>query len=325
MMKKIAQRVTGFLSAIYLVLAMVAHAGEEGFIDIETGQVLHYIAEGELGKPLLLFIHGAPERAEAWQDYLEYFSEDYYAVAYTSRGYHPSSIPTNVADYTVTTLAADALAVAKALGYEKFTVVGHDWGGATAWRAALNYPNNVERAVVFSNPHPLMYARAYYESDKQRALIDAYVPAARNNLAPWSREGTLANNLAHFKDYVYTPAAKQTMNWSLGLELEQTWLANNGESLEAIYNHYKALDFPLTRLNTCNPAPTFSLTVNQPVLVLYGEQDRFNSGEAYRLPNNDCTPNTQYKQYADGDHWIHHTHKKDAFDRMQRFFRRNPL
>ncbi|WP_053980177.1 alpha/beta fold hydrolase [Marinagarivorans algicola] len=323
-MKKITQMIVGLVSASCLALSMAVQAGEEGFIDIETGQVLHYLAEGEPGKPLLLFLHGAPERAEVWQDYLKAFSQDYYTVAYTSRGYYPSTIPTEVADYSVTTLAADAVAVAKALGYEKFTVVGHDWGGATAWRTAINYPNNVERAVIFANPHPLMYARAYHESDKQRALIDAYVPLARDDIAPWSREATLANNVAHFKRDVYTEEAKNRMDWSLGLALEEMWLANNGASIDAIYNHYKALDWPLTTLNTCNPAPSFSLTVSQPVLVFYGEQDRFNSGEAYRLPNNDCTPNAKYVKYKKGDHWIHQTRKYNAIKHMKTFFSKNP-
>lgn len=132
---------------------------EEGFIDVSTGYTLHYIARGTPGKPLLLFIHGAPERAEVWSDYLKAFSEDYYAVVYTTRGYAPSSSATDVSEFTVTSLATDTKAIAEALGYEKFTVVGHDWGAATAWRAAINYPQNVERAIVFANPHPVNYAR----------------------------------------------------------------------------------------------------------------------------------------------------------------------
>lgn len=322
MSKTFQWAVIASLLASSLINTTLANA-EEGFLDTETGQVLHYIAEGDPGKPLLLFIHGAPERAEVWQDYLKAFSHQYYAVAYTTRGYYPSSVPSSVADYTVTALAADAKAVASALGYEKFSVVGHDWGAATAWRAAINYPANVESAIIFSNPHPLMYARAYHELDEQRELIDAYIPAARENIAPWNREATLANGVAHFKDYVYTEDAQQSMPWSLGLNLERTWTEDNGASIEAIYNHYKALDWPLTTLNTCNPVPTFSLTVKQPVLVMYGAKDRFNSAAAYALDNNDCTPNTRYVQYDDGDHWIHHTHKLQSILRMQLFLARN--
>lgn len=168
-----------------------------------------------------------------------------------------------------------------------------------------------------------MYARAYHESDEQKALIDAYIPAARDGIAPWTREGTLANNLEHYKQYVYTEKAKQKMDWSTGLLLEETWLENDGASLDAIYNHYKALDWPLTTLNTCNPAPTFSLTAYQPALVVYGDNDRFGSEDAYNLPNNDCTPNANYVKIRNGDHFIHHTHKLRLIAYMKLFLRFN--
>lgn len=116
-------------ATIAISLSAIAGEFEEGFVGLETGQTLHYIAQGKQGKkPLMLFIHGAPERAEVWKDYMEAFSGDYYTVAYTSRGYFPSTVPSEVEDYSVTNLAADALAVAQAFGYEKFTIVGHDWG-----------------------------------------------------------------------------------------------------------------------------------------------------------------------------------------------------
>lgn len=323
-MKFITQCIISAFATMAIALSAIASNFEEGFVGLDNGQSLHYIAQGQQGnKPLMLFIHGAPERAEVWKDYMEAFSDDYYTVAYTSRGYAPSSIPTEVEAYTVTNLAADALAVANAFGYETFTVVGHDWGGATAWRAAIAFPNNVEKLVVISNPHPLMYARAYHESAEQKALIDAYIPLARDGIAPWTREGTLANNLEHFKHYVYTDKAKSSLDWTTGLLLEETWLENDGASIDAIYNHYKALDWPLTTLATCNPAPTFSLTAHQPALVFYGDNDRFGSADAYTLPNNDCTPNAKYVKIRKGDHFIHHTHKRRLIHKMKRFLRNN--
>ncbi|MFL0801357.1 MAG: alpha/beta hydrolase [Agarilytica sp.] len=293
---------------------------DEGFVTLSTGPTVHYLSKGEQGsKPLMLFIHGAPERAEVWEDYMRFFSHDYFTVAYTTRGYHPSSIPENVSDYTVTNLAADALAVAQSFGYDSFTVVGHDWGAATAWRTAINYPDAVERLVVFSNPHPLMYARAYHESPEHKALIDAYIPLARDSVSPWTREGTLANDLDHFKNYVYPNETKKKLSWAMADMFEETWSFENGASIDAIYNHYKALDWPLTTLNTCNPAPWISLTVDQPVMLLYGEKDRFVAPEAYGLENNDCNTNTIYVPFADGNHFIHHEYKEEILWKMWYF------
>ena len=199
---------------------------------------------------------------------------------------------------------------------------GHDWGGATAWRAALDYPDSVERAIIFSNPHPINYARAYHEVDKHRELLDAYIPAARADEAPWNREGSTADNFAHFKESVYTEQAQDKMRWSLALGLEDTWSMDDGRSLDALYNHYKALSWPLPALPGCTAIPGLDFAAYQPILVLYGEQDRFLAGEAYRLPNDDCAPNAKYVKYNDGDHWIHHTHKLNAMWQMKRFLRK---
>ena len=40
-------------------------------------------------------------------------------------------------DYATDTLIADIFALADALGIDRFALVGHDWGGAIAWAAAL--------------------------------------------------------------------------------------------------------------------------------------------------------------------------------------------
>lgn len=294
---------------------------EEGTLNLENGLSLHYLAKGLQGqKPLLLFIHGAPERADTWEDYMKYFSHDYFTVAYTTRGIYPSTTLGDIEGYNTNQLAADALLVAQSFGYEKFTIVGHDWGATTAWRAAINYPDAVERLVVFNNPHPVMYARAYNESEVHRNLIDAYIPLARNDIAPWSREGTLANDLDHFKNYVYQDNVKNKISWSLGQKFEQTWEHNNGSSIEEIYKHYKALDFPFIVISNCNPAPGISLTVEQPVLSFYGDLDRFVSPDAYHLPDNDCEQNTWLVRYPEGGHFIHHQYKYDTRQKMSDFF-----
>ncbi|MFL0810508.1 MAG: alpha/beta hydrolase [Agarilytica sp.] len=296
----------------------------EGFIEVATGQNLHYISKGEQGKkPLLLFIHGAPERAEVWRDYIDFFSEDYFAVAYTSRGYYPSSIPEDVEAYTTTNLALDAISVAQAFGYEHFTVVGHDWGAATAWQAAIIAPDVIDQLIILSNPHPIIYSRAYYEVPEHREFIDNYIPLARDSIAPWTAQATLENNLAHFKQYVYPASTHNSIPWSLGLKLEETWLHDSGASLDAIYNHYKAMSWPLPLLNSCKPFPGLDLTVNQPVLILYGEQDRFVAKEAFELEGNDCHPNSIQIAFPDGDHFIHHEYKSEIKWKMWYFLNSN--
>src|SRR5690606_9968286 len=127
---------------------------------------------------------------------------------------------------------------------------------------AINFPEQVERLVIFSNPHPIIYSRAYYFSHEHRKLLNAYIPLIRKNIAPWTREATLANDVQHFKEYVYTPAANNAIPASLHAAFEETWTYDDGASIEAIYNHYKALDWPLLPFYSCNFI-FFSVAVKQ--------------------------------------------------------------
>ena len=57
-------------------------------------------------------------------------------------------------------MAADAVAVMRALGHDRFAVVGHDRGGRVAHRLALDHPQAVERIALFDiAPTATMYAR----------------------------------------------------------------------------------------------------------------------------------------------------------------------
>lgn len=54
-------------------------------------------------------------------------------------------------------------------GYDSAVVVGHDVGGAVAWRLALAFPDSVRRLVVCSSPHPAVEARMMRTSAAQRS------------------------------------------------------------------------------------------------------------------------------------------------------------
>src|SRR3546814_19863678 len=71
------------------------------------------------------------------------------------------------------------MALADALGIESFTLVGHDWGGAVAWLAALTHPSRVKRLVIANAPHPLVFQKTVIEDEAQRAASQ-YMRAFRS-------------------------------------------------------------------------------------------------------------------------------------------------
>jgi pimeloyl-ACP methyl ester carboxylesterase len=112
-----------------------------------------YSEARRLGYPLILFLHGFPESWYSWRHQLDFFrGKPFFGVAPDMRGYGSTSQPTLMEDYTLPILAKDVIGIAKYLGYEKFIVVGHDWGASLAWHVALLYPSKVIGVVALSVP-----------------------------------------------------------------------------------------------------------------------------------------------------------------------------
>ena len=74
---------------------------------------------------------------------------------------------------------ADIFALADALGLERFALVGHDWGGAIAWAAALRGDPRLTRLAIVNAPHPLIFQKSLIEDAEQRAASQ-YITAFRS-------------------------------------------------------------------------------------------------------------------------------------------------
>ncbi|GMT22426.1 hypothetical protein PFISCL1PPCAC_13723 [Pristionchus fissidentatus] len=139
------------------------------FILLPSGINMHYVEEGDPSLPLMVMVHGYPEFWYSWRFQIEHFKHRYRVVAVDQRGYGDSSKPSNVQDYNVMLLAKDIDDLIHGLGYEKAVVMAHDWGGAVAWRHALNYPQSVDRLVMCNCPHPAAFSHLLKTSSDQRS------------------------------------------------------------------------------------------------------------------------------------------------------------
>lgn len=143
---------------------------EQTRVTLANGIELDVVDEGPRDAPVLIFLHGFPESHRTWRHQLAHFSKNFRCIAPDQRGYRGSSKPPAVEDYTPDKLVGDIFLLADALGVERFTVIGHDWGGAIAWGLALMGQMNgrVTRAVVANAPHPAIFQRLLYTNPVQR-------------------------------------------------------------------------------------------------------------------------------------------------------------
>ena len=100
----------------------------------------------------VLAIHGWFGSARGWGSLPDWLDRSAYTWAFMDLRGYGDRIRT-AGEFTVDEVAADALAVADDLGWDRFSVVGHSMGGKFAHRVLLQAPDRV-RALVGLNPVP---------------------------------------------------------------------------------------------------------------------------------------------------------------------------
>jgi 2-succinyl-6-hydroxy-2,4-cyclohexadiene-1-carboxylate synthase len=106
------------------------------------------------GDPVLL-VHGFTGAQEDFTDHRSRFAEHARVVTFDHRGHGDSDDPTEASAYSLDRLAADTLAVADALGLDRFRLLGHSMGGMVARRVVLAHPDRVEALVLMdTSPGP---------------------------------------------------------------------------------------------------------------------------------------------------------------------------
>jgi pimeloyl-ACP methyl ester carboxylesterase len=125
---------------------------ERQFRMLETnGVTLRTVVEGS--GPLVILLHGFPQCWYLWRHQIDPILAAGYCVAVPDqRGYGGSSCPPEINDYNIRELCADVAGIAKALGYEEFIVVGHDWGCIVAWNTALLHADTCRAVMGLSVP-----------------------------------------------------------------------------------------------------------------------------------------------------------------------------
>lgn len=113
--------------------------------DADLGDViLHYVTAGK-GFPVVL-LHGIPQTAYEWRYVIPHLAKKYFVIAPDLRGLGDSSRPAG--GYDKKTVAHDVWLLLKSLKIDKFFLVGHDWGGPTAFSLAAHHPEAVRRLAI---------------------------------------------------------------------------------------------------------------------------------------------------------------------------------
>jgi len=121
---------------------------------VDVGDLTLAVTEAGTGGVPLLLLHGFTGAKEDFGDWIDAFAASgWHVVAPDLRGHGASDHPTGEAAYSLDVLASDALALADALGWTRFALLGHSMGGMVAQVLTLRAPERVERLVLMDTSH----------------------------------------------------------------------------------------------------------------------------------------------------------------------------
>lgn len=206
-------------------------SGEIHEIQIAAGGfVFDALAAGpEDGEPVLL-LHGFPSSNWQWEAQLRALgTAGYRAVAPNQRGYSPGARPQEIADYEITNLIFDALNMADALGWDRFHLVGHDWGAGVAWGIGVVAPQRLLTLNPISVPHPDAFAAARADPDSCQASASGYFDLF---VQPGFEETFIANDNAFFRG-IFDGVSPEAVE-------RHVVLLGNSEAMRLALNWYRA-------------------------------------------------------------------------------------
>ncbi len=242
-------------------------------INLPTGVTLKAALGGPEEAEPIIFLHGFPESHRTWRHQLHSLAPDFRVVAPDQRGFGGSGKPEPVEEYETGKPVADLMALADALGIGRFTLVGHDWGGAAAWLAALRHGDRVKRLVIVNAPHPLIFQRTVIDDEAQCAASQ-YIRAFRT---PGFEQAIKAMGYDTFLEKTF----KSHVDLRLLSESErQAYVRDWSQpgAMAAMLNWYRASNIQVPEVGEKAHKPVWTHApfpkLRMPVLVVWGLKDK---------------------------------------------------
>src|SRR5215218_5098917 len=241
-------------------------------VKLRTGVTLNVALDGDRAGPALILLHGFPESHRTWREVAPRLADDFFLIMPDQRGFAASDQPQDVDEYKADTLVDDVFALADALGLREFAVVGHDWGGAIAWPAALRGDPRLTRLVIINAPHPVIFQKSLIESPDQRSASQ-YITAFRT---PGFEKVVERQGFNWFFDKTFSGHVDLS---KIPEAEKQQYLADWSQpgTFAAMLNWYRASKLIVPPPGVTIPLPDWLLRafpkVKVPTLVIWGMKD----------------------------------------------------
>lgn len=196
------------------------------------GAAIHVAEAGDVGKPVVLCLHGWPESGCAFEGVMAQLQADAHVIAIDLPGIGGSTTPSAAGDKR--TLAGCVRSLIAALGLRQVTLVGHDIGGMVTYAFLRRFPHELARAVILNtaipglapwdevirNPHIWHFAFHAVPELPERLVAghEAEYFAYFQRALSATPEGTEARARRHAQAYARSSALHQGFEWYRAFE-----------------------------------------------------------------------------------------------------------
>jgi len=256
----------------------------------------------------MILLHGFPEFWYGWRYQIEALAQAGFRVlAPDQRGYNLSDKPKSVRDYNLDQLAADVVGLIDAAGHDKAFLVGHDWGGVSAWWTAIKYPERVERLVILNSPHPKVMRQNLLHNRVQRKkswyfflFQIPFLPEQRMRKNNWQVGVRALQGTSRKGTFSETDMALYREAWS------------QPGAVTGMLNWYRAA-------LRSRPARVRSTRVTMPTLIIWGARDKFLGRELAEQSIALCEKG-KLVFIEEASHWVQHEEAERVNELLRRFF-----
>jgi pimeloyl-ACP methyl ester carboxylesterase len=241
-------------------------------VGLSTGVTLNVAFAGPEDAPAVILLHGFPESHRTWREVAPRLEDRFRLIMPDQRGFAGSDRPQEMEAYKTDTLIDDIFALADSLGLESFALVGHDWGGAIAWPAALRNDPRMKKLAIVNAPHPLIFQKSLIEDEDQRAASQ-YINWFRN---PGAEKAIEAMDFDAFFEKTFVSHVELS---KIPEAEKQRYLADWSQpgGMRSMLNWYRATKLVVPPSDSTVPLPDWLLRtfpkIHVPTLVVWGMKD----------------------------------------------------
>jgi pimeloyl-ACP methyl ester carboxylesterase len=150
---------------------------------LANGQRIAWVEMGPEGAPPLILLHGYTDTSRAWSLMAPELAKTRRLYMLDLRGHGASAAPECC--YALANFAYDLKLFMEERGIERAAIGGHSFGSLIATRFAAEYPERVERLLLFGTTTATVVAHGTPVPEGVRSLTEPLDPATNEFLAAW--------------------------------------------------------------------------------------------------------------------------------------------